>query len=101
MTPAERMSRADRARAAMDEFFGPALEHVEAEYAEKMIKTAASSDPRATDVIARLANGIKAARTVRALIEAHVSDGVLAEQELKRSAQVARMSDHKRSVVGV
>lgn len=101
MTPSERISRADRAQAAMDEFFAPAFELVEKEWAEKMIAAAASSDPRAPEIIMRLANGVKAARTVRKQIEAHIADGTLAEAEIKRSAQLARMSDHKRSVVGV
>lgn len=85
----------------MAEFFAPAFDQVEAEYAEKMITAAASTDPRAEQIIARLANGIKAARTVRKLIEAHIADGTMAEQELTRKAQISRMSDHKRSVVGV
>lgn len=101
MTPSERISRADRAKAAMAEFLAPAFELVEREWGEKMIAAAASTDPRAPEIIARLANGVKAARTVRAQIEAHIADGALAEAELKRSAQIARMSDHKRSVVGV
>lgn len=101
MTPHERQARADRAKAAMDEFFAPAFKHVEDDYAEKMITAAASTDPRAVDVIARLANGIKAARSVRGLIEAFIADGVAAEAEIQRSAQISRMSPHKRTVVGV
>ena len=101
MTPNERIARAERAKAAMDEFFGPAFAVVEQDYAEKMITAAASVDPRAPEIIARLANGIKAARSVRAQIEALVLDGRLAEQDMQRTAQLSRMSDHKRSVVGV
>lgn len=101
MTPADRFARAERAKSAMAEFLAPAFAKVEAEWAEKMIAAAASSDPRAEQIITRLATGVKAIRTVRALIEADVADGSMAEAEIKRSAQIARMSDHKRSVVGV
>lgn len=101
MTPAERLQHADRAKAALTEFLAPAFEHVEREWAEKMIATAASSDPRAAEVIMRLATGVKAIRTVRAQIEAIVADGRLAESEMKRGAQIAQMSEHKRNVVGV
>ena len=97
----DRMAKGERARAALEEFLAPAFEHVEKDYAEKMIASAASTDPRAREVIERLANGIKSARVVRGLIEAFVMDGAVAEQELKREAQLSRMSDHKRAIVGV
>lgn len=97
----ERIARADRAKAAMAEFLAPAFEHVEREYGEKMITAAASTDPRAPEVIARLANGVKVARQIRAQIEAIVADGAVAESDVARTAQLSRMSDHKRSIVGV
>lgn len=101
VTPSERLARADRAKAALAEFLTPAFEQVEREWAEKMITAAASTDPRAPEIIARLANGVKAIRTVRGQIEGVVADGALAESELKRSAQISQMSEHKRNVVGV
>lgn len=100
-TPADRLATAERAKNALSEFLEPAFEAVEHEWSEKMIAAAASTDPRAEQIITRLATGVKAIRTVRKLIEAHVADGALAEAEMKRGAQIARMSDHKRSVVGV
>lgn len=101
MTPADDIARADRAKAFMDEFLAPAIAHVEQDYAEKMISTAASTDPRAREIIERLANGVKAVRVVKSLIERHIMDGAIAQQDMQRSAQLSRMSDHKRSVVGV
>lgn len=100
MTPSDRMARGERAKAAMAEFFGPAFEHVEQEYAERMIATAASTDPRAPEVIARLANGVKAARVVRGQIEAFIMDGKMAEEEAKRGAKIAQMSDFHRATIG-
>lgn len=91
MTERQRIERARRAKEAMDEFVAPALAEIEADYAEKMITAAASVDPRAPEVIARLANGIKVARQVRSLIEAFISDGREAEAALNRAE---RMKEH-------
>jgi len=101
VSPAERLSRADRAQAAMDEFVGPAFDYVENEWMEKLVKTAGTSDPRLPEIISRLSAGVAAIRKVRAEIEAVVADGKIAEGEIARSAQLGRMSDFKRSVVGV
>ncbi len=101
MTLHDRLARSERAKAAMDEFFAPAFAHVEQDYAEKMIQAAASVDPRAPEIITRLANGVKVARQVRAQIEAIVAGGKLAEQDMAREAQIGRMSEHKRNLVGV
>lgn len=101
MTPSEVLARAERAKAAMDEFFGPAFTHVEADYAEKMIKAAASTDPRSREVIEKLALGIKAVRVVRSLIEGHVSEGKLAAADMKHDAKLSRMSDFQRATIGV
>lgn len=79
----------------MDEFLAPAFEAVEADYAEKMIASAASTDPRAPEVIARLANGIKVARQVRAQIEAIVADGLVADAERTREGREKGMSAAK------
>jgi len=101
MTPTERIQTAERAKAALSEFLEPAFARVEQDWAEKMIEVAASSNPRAPEIITRLATGVKAIRTVRGLIEGIVADGKLAEAEHQRSAQISRMSEHKRQVVGV
>jgi hypothetical protein len=85
----------------MADFLSPAFDHVEAEWMENLIKTAGSTDPRAPEIITRLTSGIKAIRTVRAQVEAIVADGVAAEAEITRHAQLSRMSPHMRSVVGV
>lgn len=85
MTDAERIERARRAKLAIDEFLTPAFAVVEAEYGEKMIAVAASTDPRSPEIIARLASGIKVARQVRAQIEAIVADGKVAQNEIDRA----------------
>jgi hypothetical protein len=101
MTPHERQARADRAKAAMDEFLAPAFDHVEAEWYEKLVNTAGSEDPRTVEKIQRITAAVKAIRVVRAQIAAVIADGVAVEADMLHTAQIARMSPHKRSVVGV
>lgn len=94
-TPQQRAERARRAQMAMDEFFAPVFAVVEAEYAEKMIEVAASSDPRAPEVIARLANGVKVARQIRGQIEGLIADGELANNEINRAKREEDMTPSK------
>ncbi len=101
MSPHERTARADRARAALDEFLGPAFDHVEREWYENLIRTASSSDPRSPEIISRLTAGIQAIRKVREQVAGYVSDGALADSEIAREAQLSKMTPHMRSVVGV
>lgn len=92
LTPNERIERATRAAKAMEEFFAPALANIEADYGEKMIAAAASVDPRAPEMIARLANGIKVARQVRAQIETFIAEGQMAQAEKDRDAKIEEMT---------
>lgn len=101
MTSNERIERARRAKLAMDEFLAPALAHVEDYYAAKMIEVAASTNPRAPDIIARLANGVKVAREIRARIDAIIMDGGLAERERERAEALKDMSAPKRRLLNI
>lgn len=95
MTLEQRIERARRAKLAMEEFFAPAFDAVEQEYGERMISVAGSVDPRAPEVIARLANGIKAARSVRSQIEGYIAEGQVAEREKEATDKLAAMSPAK------
>lgn len=92
LTESQRVERARQAQMALDEFLAPAFAVVEADYAEKMVAAAASTDPRAPEVIARLANGIKAARSARSQIELLVADGVEAKDAIARNARIDDMT---------
>ena len=97
LTEGQRIERARQAQMALAEFLEPAIAAVEADYAEKMIATAASTDPRAGDVIARLANGIKVARQVRSLIGNLVADGVAAKSDMKRTESLKALTEQSPS----
>lgn len=92
LTESQRVERARRAQMALDEFVAPALALIEANYAEKMITVAASTDPRAAESIVRLANGIKVARQVGGLIEAYVMDGDMAKRDMIHARNIEEMS---------
>ena len=85
LTDAQRVERARQAAMALNEFLDPAFAVVEADYMEKMVNAAASADPRTPEVIARLANGIKAMRSARAQIVALVADGEVAKSGMTRA----------------
>ncbi len=101
MTPNEQIERARRAKLALDEFLAPALDEIEQDYAEKMIASAASVDPRAPEVIVRLANGIKVARQVRMLIESHIAEGKIAENAKTRAEREAEMTPTQRRLLKI
>lgn len=100
MTDHDRITNGARAKAAMDEFLGPAFEHVEAAYAHRLTEIAAEK-PWETDKIVKLATALKIARTVRAQIEGIIASGKAAEADQRYAAQIERISAHKRSILGI
>lgn len=101
MTRNEQIEYARRAELALNEFFAPFLREVEAEYAEKIISVAASPDPRAPDIIARLANGVSVARQIRAKFDAVVASGELAQLAKKQDERFKDMSASDRRLVSI
>jgi enoyl-CoA hydratase/carnithine racemase len=101
LTNPQRVERARQAKLALDNFLAPAFEVVEIEYAEKMINVAASTDPRAPEIIARLANGVKVARQVRTQIEAMVSDGDDAQHMIDRAKRIEAMTPSQRRLLNI
>lgn len=100
MTPSERISRADRAKAYRDEFLAPALAHVEAEWMETLKRIAKAEDPKAPERIMRVTAGLKTIDVIRGQIEAYIADGLMAESESKQTAKIASLSEHKRQTIG-
>lgn len=92
MTPEQRAERVRQAKAAFDEFVAPFMDEVESDYSEKIISVAASADPRAPEVIARLANGISVARQIRAKFNAYIAEGAVMEAQRDRAERFEGMS---------
>lgn len=95
----ERLARAERAKAAMDEFLGPAFEAVEESYGNKLMNLAAEA-PWESKRITKLASALKIAQSVRAHIEAEVSGGAIVRDQLDYARQIERIPTTKRWWLG-
>lgn len=100
MTPHDRLSEANNAKAALDKYLAPAFTVVEATYARRLTDLAAEK-PWEAEKITKLATALKIARSVRAQIEAIVADGKVAESEIAYAAQIERIPTHKRNILGL
>lgn len=101
LTDSQRVERARQASMALETFLEPAFAVVEADYAEKLIAAASSTDPRAPEIIARLANGLKAARSARSQIEALVADGIDAQRTIERTEKVTELSPARQRLLRI
>ena len=101
LTEQQRVELARQARMALDDFLAPAFAMVEADYAEKMITAAASTDPRTPEVIARLANAIKASRQAHNAIKLLVADGDVAKSQMIRAERVEEMSPARKRLLNI
>jgi hypothetical protein len=66
-----------------------------------MISVAASTDPRAPEIIARLANGVKVSREIKAQILRHVADGEVAKRDLEQAKRLEYMTPAKRRLQSI
>ncbi len=97
----ERVERARRAKLALDEFLGPPIAAIEANYVEKMIAVAATTDPRGPEMQERLGIAIKVVREIRGLIEAHVYDGEIAKAGMIRAERMDTMTDAQKRLLKI
>jgi hypothetical protein len=91
------MARAEQARAALDQFIGPALEVIRGDYMEKLADIAAkplNADMRAG--MEKLALAVKVVDQVRIQIETLVRDGAVARQDKQRADKIAALPAEKR-----
>lgn len=100
MTEADRIARAERAQVAYKEFIEPALTIARADYAKRLTDLA-EEKPWEAQQIASLSVALKIARTVDEQVKAIIADGELAKQSAERASQIARISPHKRSILGL
>lgn len=101
MNEAERIKRAHDAKAALDQFLEPAIAAIETDYAEKLIEAAASTNPRAVEIMTRLGIGVQVVRQVRSLIMAYVQDGQIARNEMIRAEKNEKMTAPARRLVNI
>lgn len=106
MTEAERIARAHRAQAALDEFVGPACANLREEYFAKMASVATTELHPAirADAITTLSVALKVVDLVCAGMNEIIKDGELASKSKARSEEISRMSDAQQrllKIVGV
>lgn len=100
LTNEDRIARAERARAAYREFIEPALTILKAEYGNRMIDLADETVGQEAK-IAKLALAIKISRRVGSHIEAIIADGKEAQAQGDYAAQISKIPEHKRSILGL
>ncbi len=100
MTPSERIERAERAQAAMEEFLRPAFVQVEAEYTERLTETCRRR-PWSWLQIIMLATLLRYTARARKRIEAIIDDGPIALDQRTREIHINRIHPERRKVLGV
>lgn len=94
------LARAERARAAMDEFIGPAFDVYEADIVRRLTEIAAEAPNEATK-ISKLAMAVKVLRNVRRQVEAIADEGKIIEADVKRARQIEKINPYQRSILGL
>lgn len=101
MNDRERIETARRAQQALDDFLAPAFAVVEADYTEKLVNAATSTDPRAGEIVARLAAGMKAARSAHGMIMTLVADGELTKAGMIKAERIEGMTAPDRRLLNI
>src|SRR5690348_3662491 len=103
MTPEQRIGRAHRAQAALDEFIAPMFDNLEAEWAERLVEVAnteLSRDKRA-DKITALSHALKITKTIRDGLNEAIRDGDMAHQEKLRASRIEGMTAPQRRLLNI
>jgi hypothetical protein len=100
LTDSQRIERARRAQAAIDEFFDPAFEVVAEEYHNRLAAICAT-EPWSTNKIAALANAGRVAGEVRSQIMALIADGEHAKSKKTRAEKIEGLSPARRRLFSI
>jgi threonine synthase len=94
VTEAERIARATRANAAMDEFVGPMLDEMEAEYSARIVEVAATDlfFWTRSSKLTRLSDALRMVRSIRGGMSAIITDGEIAANDRARAEKIKQMS---------
>lgn len=95
MTEEERRARGFRAKSALDEFVGPAMDVLRAEYIAALSKIAVE-EPWASDKIVKLAVAQRVINAVEQQMRRAVSEGEMAAGKISRADEIAKLPEAKR-----
>lgn len=100
MTPQHLAVRARNAQASWDEFVGPIVETVRAEYLSALTKIAAN-EPWQSDKIVKLAIAQRVIDTVESQMKAMILQGADAQKAIDRAAQIENLPARKRRWIDI
>lgn len=103
MTESERIARAQRAKAAFDEFVGPMLDEMEAEYSARIVDVATTDLffwTRASK-LTRLSDALRMVRSIKGGMAAIITDGEIAANDRLRADKIDRMSAPQRRLLSI
>lgn len=103
MTPSERIARAERAQAALNEFILPLLTETRDVYAARLVEIASTelSRDKRTDKITALSTAIRILDELEEGVKAHLLDGGLAEKDRLRADRMENMTPPQRRLYGL
>ena len=103
MIEAERISRAHRAKSALDEFLTPMFADLRSEYTDRLAEVARTelNRERRADGVALLSVALKVVDTLEAGMTEIVRDGELARKSKARADEVSRMTDAQQRLLKI
>lgn len=103
MNEAERMARATRANAAIDEFIGPIIGDIRTTYAQRIVEIANTelNPTKRSEKLTALSNGIRIAEQIESAMRAIILDGEIAQREAIRADKMERMTAPQRRLFGI
>jgi hypothetical protein len=103
MTEAERIARAHRATAALDEFLTPMFDDLREEYRNRISEVATTELHPGTraDKITTLSVALRVVDTLKSGMAEIVRDGELARRDKLRADDIARMSDAQQRLLRI
>jgi hypothetical protein len=103
VTESERIARAHRAQAALDEFLTPMFADLRAEYTDRLAEVARTelNRERRADGVALLSVALKVVDTLEAGMTEVVRDGEIAGKSKARADEIARMTDAQQRLLKI
>ena len=100
LTAKQRVERASRAKHAIDEFFDPAMAHVQSVFT-KRLQELCVSEPWASDKIASAAHVVRIVDILKADLLAIVHDGEAAAANIIQTERYEQMTPARRRLVSI
>ena len=103
MTEAERIARAHRAQAALDEFLSPMFAEIKDEYRDRIAEVAVTELHPGTraDKLTTLAVALRVVNSLESGMAAIVLDGEVARKDKVRADRIEQMSDAQQRLLKI